>query len=355
MSYFIYKLRFKQFFLNNDGIKSFGNRCINKYVSKAAVEKANLTTTYVTVLKEERNKRQQEFLECENADRMDDGSFVLRRKKAKRMKLVVYVTILFEIFLNYISTLIFIQGEGLLFIAVRWGLSIILALAAMLVTDGLLTRLLPEDSVRVKGAGSGKEDDETYRRNTSIKRTIGLILLPILLVAVEIAIAGVARARALDIEGGQAGGMLYYGFILLSMALPVIAGYFKWDSEHHGKLYQNTVNYYKAQKLLHVLNLIIAANMKDVKAVVETSVRKAWQVFSKFKLYKENYNKNKEIIENIASNHYTYSAENFREEALSHFGAEVKDILAELENLQGQKYKTTIYARKQISQMDPQN
>lgn len=191
MSYFIYKIRFKQFFLNPEGIELFADRCVNKYVSKAAVNKANVLTTYVTVLKEERTKRNLELQECEKSDRMDDGSFALKRKKSTRMKIVVYVTIMFEIFLNYISTLIFIQGDGLLYILVRWGLAIILALAAMLVTDGLLTRILPEDSVRIKGSNSKAEDDDNYEKNAKAKRIIGLILLPILLIAVEVAIVGV--------------------------------------------------------------------------------------------------------------------------------------------------------------------
>ncbi len=96
------------------------------------------------------------------------------------------------------------------------------------------------------------------------------------------------------------------------MALPVIAGYFKWDAEHHGKLYQNTLSYNKAQKLLHILNLIITSNMKDVKGVVENSTRKSWEVFSKFKLYKENFNQEKSITKEDISKHYSSSVEKFQ-------------------------------------------
>lgn len=339
MSYFIYKIRFKQFFLNPEGIKLFADKCVNKYVSKAAVNKANVLTTYVAILKEEQAKRKIELQECEKEDRMDDGSFALKRKNSKRMKVVVYITIVFEIFLNYISTLIFIQGDGLSFMLMRWGLSIMLALGAMLVTDGLLKKILPEDSVRIKGTNSKIEDDDNYEKNSKTKRIIGLVLLPVLLIFVEICIIGVSQARALDIEGGRSGGMLFYGFILLSMALPIIAGYFKWDSEHHGKLYQNTLSYNKAQKLLHILNLIITANMKDVKGVVENSIRKSWEIFSKFKLYKENFNQEKSFPKEDISKHYSSSAENFNIEALGYFGNEVKDILKELELQQAQKNK----------------
>lgn len=331
MQHLLYRLLYRQHFLNTEGIKYFADRCTNKYIGIGAVKQTNILTTYIKVLKQEREKRRQQFLECEDSDRMDDGSFALRRRKSARMKLVVYVTILFEIFLNYISTLIFIQGDGLLYILVRWGLAIILALAAMLVTDGILTKLLPEESVRIKGNSSNHEDDESYIRNAKTKRYIGLAILPILLIAVEIAIIGVSRERAIDIEGGRSGNILFYGFILLSMALPVIAGYFKWDSEQHGKLFQNTLNYYRAEKLLHILDLIIIANMKDVKEVVENSIRKAWEKFSRFKLYKENYNARKNIPREDISGHYATDLDSFKENAFDHFGSEVKDILYELE------------------------
>jgi len=331
MSYLFYKLKFNQYFLNIEGIQAFANRCITKYVSKAAVKRANRLTMHVTVTKEERGKCRVELLSCEQSDRMDDGSFVIKRKKSKGQKLIVYFAILFEIFLNYVSTLIFIQGEGLLFVLVRWGLAIILTLAAMLSTDAFLRNLLPEDSVRVKGTGSQNEDFEIYKRNAKKKRVIGLIVSSICLIFFEIAIIGVSRKRAIDIEGGNITDILYYGFILLSMGLPIIAGYFKWDSEQHGKLYQNTLNYYKTRKLVHSLELIVTANMKDVKSVVENSIRNAWDIFSRFKIYKENYNRKNNIEKENLDIHYSRDAESFKNKALSYFGNEVIEILNDLE------------------------
>lgn len=331
MQHLLYRILYRQFFINTEGIKYFADRCTNKYIGTTAVKLTNILTTYIKVLKQERERRRQHFAECEELDRMDDGSFAIRSRKSRRMKLVVYVTILFEIFLNYISTLIFIQGDGLLYILVRWGLSIILALAAMLVTDGILTKLLPEESVRVKGNSSNHEDDESYIKNARTKRYISLVILPILLIAVEVAIVGVSRERAIDIEGGGSGNVLFYGFILLSMALPVIAGYFKWDSEQHGKLFQNTLNYYRTEKLLHILDLVVIANMKDVKEVVDNSIRKAWEKFNRFKLYKENYNTRENIPREDLSTHYANNLETFKENALNHFGTEVRDIIDDLE------------------------
>jgi hypothetical protein len=332
MRYLLYRIKYRQFFLNIEGIKSFANRCINYYVSNGSAIKAQTLTSYVKVLKEELHKKKTDFAEYGKLDRMDNGSFALKKSKSKSIKFVVYVLIIFEIFLNYLSTLIFLQGDSFLLILARWAIAIILALITMLTVDGLLSKLLPEESVRIKGVNSQNED-AFYDRSAKFKRIISLILLPILLVALECAIFGVAQARALDIEGGSHGA-LYYGFILLSMALPIIAGYFKWDSEQHGKLYKNSEQYFKAENLIHILKLTITATMKDVKNIVDLSSLKAWQIFEQFKLYKENYNlKHNLPIENIDS-HYCKSSQLFFEKALTLFGQEVAEILKEYQDLQ---------------------
>ena len=332
MIYLWYRLLYRQYFLHPEGIKNFAERCVNKYINKQALNQTNMLTAYINILKRELDKRIAELAEYEGLDRMDNGSFTIKARTSRRMKFVVYVTILFEIFLNYISTLIFIQGDGLLYVLVRWGIAIILALAAMLITDGLLTKLLPEDAVRVKGSHEWKnEDDDNYQRRLALKRQISLIILPALLVAVEIAILGVSRARAIDIEGGSGGGILYYGFILLSMALPLMAGYFKWNAEQHGKLFQNTVDYYRAQKLVHVLELIIIANKKDVKNVIELKVRQSWQLISRFRLYKENYNSKRQLPTEKIIDHYANTIDTFKSFALKQFDKEVKVIVQELD------------------------
>ncbi len=332
MNYLIYRFLYNQFFLNVEGIKLFANRCINRYINKQALNKANTLTAYVAIIKEERAKANAEFLACEQLDRMDDGSFMIKQKKNRSSKIAVYFMILFEIFLNYVSTLIFIQGDGLLFVIVRWGLAIILALAAMLSTDALLSNILPEESVRVKGKKIENDDTENYKNISTKKRMISLFISSLCLVCFEIAIIGVASKRAFDLEQTNS-GVMFFGFILLSVALPILAGYFKWNSEHHGKLYQNSLKYYKTKNTLHILNLILTGDMKDVKDVIDISIKKAWNTFSTFQLYKENYNRKNNIPDEVIEGRYFSDIESFKIEALNHFGNEVKEILRELETV----------------------
>jgi hypothetical protein len=321
--FIIYRIIFFKFFKSEKGISEFAERCINKYVKRCPRFKVASLVKYVEVLENEKERKKIEFKKIENVDRMDDGAFALQRKKTKRLTRVVWITVLFEIFLNYISTLIFIQGEGLLYLLVRWGLAIILTLAAMLVTDGLLTKILPEEPVRVRG-NNNQNTDIYEEENSRIKKLVGLILLPVLLILVEIAIIGVAHARALDIEGGVPGGILYYGFILLSMALPIIAGYFKWESEHNGRLYQNTILYYQNFNEFNILKGIIIANIRDLKNVIERSINKAWTVSYRFRRYKLIYNKKRDIIEDISE---IETFKKFREKALNDFEEKIIKII----------------------------
>jgi len=297
--YIIYRILFFKFFASEKGITEFAESRINKYVKRCPGFKIGLLVKYVEELEKQKEIKKNWLDVNVKISKMGEGEFALQRKKTRRLIRVVWITVLFEIFLNYISTLIFIQGEGLLYLLVRWGLAIILTLAAMLVTDGLLTKILPEEQVGNKE--NYNENNELYeKQNSRIKKLVGLILLPILLILVEIAIIGVAQARALDIEGGDPGGVLYYGFILLSMALPIIAGYFKWESEHNGLKYQNTIIYYQNYNDFNILNSIIIANIRDLKNVIERSINKAWTISFRFRRYKLIYNKKREINENIS-------------------------------------------------------
>lgn len=332
MIYFYYRIRFRQFFLNQEGLKSFAERCKNVYAGMSTKRKVSNLTSYVKILKEEHEKHSKDFIEYSKLDRMDNSSFSIKKSKSKRVKFLVYVLILFEIFLNYLSTLIILEGDSFLLILARWAISIGVALITMLTFDSLLTKLLPEESVKLKGTTTERnEDDEyLYKRTAKSKRIVSLILLPIVLIAFEILIIGISNARAIDIEGGTKKGVLYYGFILFSMALPIIAGYFKWDSEQHGKLYKNTLQYHRSLKLMHIVNLAIISAMKDIKTIIEDKTSTAWRIFSRFKLYKENYNRKRDISESTLD-HYCKSLELFSAKILDSFGDEVKEILIELQ------------------------
>jgi len=327
--YICYRIKFWSFFKHKTGIQKFANEYIHRYIL-AKGRSALFLENYLNILEEERKKNIDNCKELK-PEIMDYGEFLIKIKKTKSLTRIVWVTVLFEIFLNYISTLIFIQGEGLLYLLIRWGLSIILTLSAMLVTDGLLTKILPDESGRRRGNRNGLQVNLNKENYLNIKKLVGLIVLPILLIFVEIAIIGVAHARALDIEGGVSGGILYYGFILLSMALPIIAGYFKWESEHNGEQYQESIKYYQNKNAIPILDSIITANHGEIKIIVENSIRKAWVLFSRFKLYKENYNAKKDLTEDL-NNHYAKNFESFREEGLNYFGIPIKKIIKTLEN-----------------------
>jgi hypothetical protein len=120
----------------------------------------------------------------------------------------------------------------------------------------------------------------------------------------------------------------------MAVALPLLAGYFKWDSKQNGKIYQNTLTYYKTRKLIHVLDLAIVSTMKDIKNIVDVSVKKAWMVFEKFKLYKENYNYKNNIPKEEITSHYCNNIQTFTIHGLARFSDDVNTILRELQTNQ---------------------
>ena len=152
-------------------------------------------------------------------DLLSDNDFYSARRKVRIGTFLVTGILVTEGLLNYFSTLVFISGEDFGIAMLRWLIAIVLTLGAIASAERFMEAILP-----IKKHGS----------TTSRPRSILMVVLwSVLFVGVEIAIAGVSEARARDIEGGRTGGLLYFGFIILSMTLPLIAGGISWDLLAH--------------------------------------------------------------------------------------------------------------------------
>ncbi|MBN1182383.1 MAG: hypothetical protein JXB49_08865 [Bacteroidales bacterium] len=219
-------------------------------------------------------------------------------KKIKLDEILFYFICVSEIFLNYISTLIFIPGEGLLFGALRFCISFVLTGAAIITSEKLIESLFPI-----------YEEKEGHKHN--YKMTIMLIIL---LMGVEISIIGVASKRAYDIEGNHESGWLYYGFIILSMVLPLIAGAIRWYILKYWDAYKNTLKLYFVENKLTKLEAEICTNEEKAQGIYQKNVNAYFYTFTSFQTCKQNYNVKKGIEEDISS-HFCFDFNSFQKEA----------------------------------------
>jgi hypothetical protein len=153
-----------------------------------------------------------------------------------------------------------------------------------------------------------------------------VVLWSLLFVGVEVAIAGVSEARARDIEGGQTGGLLYFGFIILSMTLPLIAGGISWDMLHVYDSYKYTRKYNVARRTWDNLDRRIKIVMQRLEDYYNMRLNKYWRRLNDFRSYKENFNLRRGTTEDV-ENHFCDEFSSFKKEADRRYGA----ILGKLE------------------------
>lgn len=327
LRYYYFRVRFNKWFQNQNGIKGFAEQSLSWFI-KNAVNKSQAIRSKMEMLKDKKSKLNIRLEELATLPLLDGDEFFSVRKKIRFQQLMIPTIILIEIFLNYISTLVFINGDGALFTIIRWGIALILTLAGVLITDKLLETILPNKPKNRFKSNKKKSDTQSLEeKDSKNKSTFKIVLLSVLLIMTEIAIIGVSEARARDIEGGNTGGVLYYGFILLSMALPLIAGFLRWDMFLDYDVYKNTLEYNSTKNSLQKIDLSIIGLKGKEEFFFKSGVMHEWQILSEFRNYKEVYNqKQSPPIEEDLKGHFCKDREAFVEEATKEYNKSTANI-----------------------------
>jgi hypothetical protein len=245
-------------------------------------------------------------------DLLSDNDFFSARRKVRIGMFLVSGILLTEGLLNYFSTLVFIAGEDLGIALLRWLIAIVLTLGAIATAERFMESILPI-----------KKASDTKMKPRSV---VMIVVWSVLFVGVEIAIAGVSEARARDIEGGHTGGLLYFGFIILSMTLPLIAGGITWDLMHVYDAYKYTRKFNAAQTTWDTVDRQIKIVMQRLEDYYNVRLNQTWHKYNDFRSFKENYNLQRGMNESL-DGHFASEFESFKKEADRRYGA----VLGQLE------------------------
>lgn len=306
-----YRSAFPTDLKNPNGLKRFAERCLSTLIDNV---KKKSTSLRQSIQEMERNlSATKSYLDGVNtADLLSDNDFFSARRKVRISTFLVAGIMITEGLLNYFSTLVFISGEDLGIALLRWLIGIVLTLGAIASAERFMEAIIP---IR-------KHSD-----SKSKPRSIPMIVLwSVLFVGVEIAIAGVSETRARDIEGGHTGGLLYFGFIILSMALPLIAGGISWDFLHVYDSYKYTRKHNVAKRTWDTVDRQIKIVMQRLEDYYNVKLNEAWHRFNDFRSYKEYFNLRRGMNESVAGQFYEEFS-SFKEEADRRYGA----ILGQLE------------------------
>ncbi len=290
---------------NPNGLKRFAERCLSELIDKVKDKSSSLrqdiqdmertllaTRSYLSTVHRE--------------DLLSDNEFFSAKRKVRIGTFLVTGILFTEGLLNYFSTLVFISGDDLGISLLRWLIAIVLTLGAIASAERFMEAILP---IR-----------KHAHPNTKPRSVLMMVIWSILFIGVEIAIVGVSEARARDIEGGHTGGLLYFGFIILSMTLPLIAGGISWDLLHVYDSYKYTRKYNSAQRTADTVDRQIKIVIQRLEDYYNVRLNQTWHLLNDFRSYKENYNLRRGVTENVDGQFFSEFS-SFKEEADRRYGA----------------------------------
>ncbi len=296
---------------NANGLKRFAERCLSDLIDNVKT-KSTAMRQNIQDMERSLNATKGYLDTVVRTDLLSDNDYFSARRKIRIGTFLVAGILITEGLLNYFSTLVFISGEDLGIVLLRWLIAIVLTLGAIAAAERFMEAILPI-----------RKHNEPEARPRSI---LMVVLWSVLLVGVEIAIAGVSEARARDIEGGHTGGLLYFGFIILSMTLPLIAGGISWDMLHVYDSYKYTRKYNVARKRWDDLDRRIKIVMQRLEDYYNMTLNEYWRRLNDFRSYKENFNLRRGATEKV-DGHFCSDFRAFKDEADRRYGA----ILGKLE------------------------
>ncbi len=300
-----YRSAFQSDLRNPNGLRRFAERCISTLIDEVK-RKSTSMRQGIQDMERKLNATRTYLDGVRRGDLLSDNDFFSARRKVRIGTFLVTGILLTEGLLNYFSTLVFISGEEFGIVLLRWLIAIVLTLAAIASAERFMEAVLP---IRKHGAQGSRP-----------RSILMVVIWSVLFVGVEIAIAGVSEARARDIEGGHTGGLLYFGFIVLSMTLPLIAGGISWDLLHVYDSYKYTRKYNIAMRVHEGVERQIKIVIQRLEDYYNMRLNEAWHRFNDFRSFKENYNLRRGMGETV-DEHFSAEFESFKREADRRYGA----------------------------------
>lgn len=295
-------LKFPAEFKNTNGITAIGNLYHNTLVIKSVQRGERIRRAVLqTIERQKVNEKEIEKLEQSAMVSMDKYYSVSRNIRWQTF--LFYILLISEVGLNIFTARIIIPAydlRGLLWDLIRIAIAIAVTVTATWACDKFLESILVHK----------KNEDVEHNRITRI-----VIYVTIFLFA-EVVIAYFGLVRAHDVEGNNQN--VTVAMTILAMIVPVVAGAIWWNINERLDEYRNRNNY--ESRLL--LRGHLASRVKALKELEETKFKELsngyWYTFLSVRTYKENFNRRRQIDEQIKEIHLT-SFDDFSRQALERY------------------------------------
>lgn len=309
-----FKSRHGAYVRSEHGIKKFAEMCMGQLTRRVTKKSAFYREMNENLLVEKANLRMREE-ELHEEPTLEAGEFFSVRRRLWANGFLVAAILLAGIVLNYLAVSAFITEEtaasDFLRLFVSSVLAIVLMGGGMIVAERLLEAIVPRRA----------------RRSVGAREQIPAVapLWGILFIAIELAILGVSDARASQLSEASDSGILYYGFIALSMFLPLIAGAIRWDAMQFIDVYKTTLALRQIDGRLAQIDSILRQNEEYESNFYKIKSISYWDQVNEFKTYKDVYNERRGITEDLGG-HFAQTYDSFQAEANKRYTSDIRDI-----------------------------
>jgi hypothetical protein len=288
---------------NTKGLDRYGERCLNDLIRTSKIRASQAAVENIAL--ESRKKATENYINAVSTEKLlTDNEYFGIRKKIQTGTFFIIGIFITEGLLSYYSTLVFIKDDSPGIALMKWLIAAVLTFGAISGSEKLIECVLPKPM---------EKNAPPRQRSYSL-----IALWSLLLVGVQLAIVGLAEARVRDIEGGQTGSVLYYGFIALSMVLPVIAGTIAWEISTYYDSYKLTKKFRRSLLQLEEFSNKINQNLQIQEDFYEITLMKSWDRVNDFRSVKEYYDV-KHRMDGIMHSGYVSSYESFKSMADTRF------------------------------------
>jgi hypothetical protein len=312
-----FRLKHGVYLKNEHGTKKFAEMSMGQLIRKATKKSAFYREMNENMLVEKANLRMHRD-ELYERPTLDAGGFFSVRRELWANTFLIAVIVVAAIFLNVISVEYFIDEAATLSNMLRWTAAVLVAIVltagGMIISERLIAAMMPR---------SVAKDNQTKHN-----RRVMLILWGTLLFGIELLILGVAEVQAtvLTTDGGST--LLYFGFIVTSGMLPIIAGAFRWHSMRYIDRYKTTRMLRQIEGRLAQIESILRQNEEYESNFYKIKSIEYWDMVNDFKTLKDNLNQKAGIVEPL-SGHFAQSYDLFQTEANKRYTQDIRDTTSQ--------------------------
>ena len=315
------RFRSGPFLRNEVGIQKYAEMALGNLIRRVAKRSAFYREQSENLLVEKANLRQRQQ---EMADQpvLEPGAYFTMRRRLWANQAIVTVALVGSVAIAFISISAFLEASSARLGMWRWVLSGIFA--AILGGGGLIvTERLVESLLRRGSDAETSDDDRNGRLDVQVRGVAALWL--VLLIGLEIGILGLAEVRASQLQAQTGSFLLYLGFIVVALLLPVVGGAMRWDAMRLINLYKTTQMHREVDARLSQIDSVLRQTEEFESNFYKVRLLTTWDEINSFRTIKENYNARKGITEPLTG-HYASAFDLFQGEAARRYESDLRDL-----------------------------